>query len=250
MLSYIQFLVMLKNLFVNISPPKFYAFSCIIIPWSLASSLLLILFGLYQGLFVVPADYQQGEAFRIIYVHVPSAWLSLFAYSVLFFTSIISLIWKIKVFEVITISSAKIGALFTFLALITGSIWGKPMWGTWWVWDARLTSELVLFFIYLSIIFLYESFDDVRKGSKAASILAIIGFINIPIIHFSVEWWNTLHQGPSVMKFESPSIASEMLYPLIYTSIGFTFYYITAVLMSARNMIIYRERNSQWVNLI
>ena len=241
---------MLKKLFENISPPKFYAFSCTIIPWSFGVSLLLIIYGFYQGLFVVPADYQQGDAFRIIYVHVPSAWLSLLAYSVLFVTSIISLIWKIKVFEVVTISSAKIGALFTFLALVTGSIWGKPMWGTWWVWDARLTSELILLFIYLSIIFLYGAFDDVRKGSKAASILAIIGFVNIPIIHFSVEWWNTLHQGPSVMKFETPSIAAEMLYPLLYTSLGFTFYYITAVLMSARNMLIHRERNSQWVNSI
>ena len=152
MLSYHFDLLMLKKLFENISPPKFYAFSCIIIPWSFAASLLLIFYGIYQGLFVVPPDYQQGEAFRIIYVHVPSAWLSLLAYSVLFVTSIISLIWKIKVFEVITISSAKIGALFTFLALVTGSIWGKPMWGTWWVWDARLTSELILFFVYLSII--------------------------------------------------------------------------------------------------
>ena len=131
----------------------------------------MIFYGIYQGLFVVPPDYQQGEAFRIIYVHVPSAWLSLLAYSVLFVTSIISLIWKIKVFEVITISSAKIGALFTFLALVTGSIWGKPMWGTWWVWDARLTSELILLFIYLSIIFIYGSFDEVRKGYKAASII-------------------------------------------------------------------------------
>ena len=250
MLSYHFDLLMLKKLFENISPPKFYAFSCIIIPWSFAASLLLIFYGIYQGLFVVPPDYQQGEAFRIIYVHVPSAWLSLLAYSVLFVTSIISLIWKIKVFEVITISSAKIGALFTILALVTGSIWGKPMWGTWWVWDARLTSELILFFVYLSIIFLYGAFDDVRKGSKAASILAIIGFVNIPIIHFSVEWGNTLHQGPSVMKFDTPSIATEMLFPLLYTSLGFTFYYITAVLMSARNMIIYRERNSQWVNSI
>ena len=183
-------------------------------------------------------------------MHLPSAWLSLFAYSVLFFSAIISLIWRIKIFEIIAISSAKIGALFTFLALVTGSVWGKPMWGTWWVWDARLTSELILFFIYISIIFLYNSFDDYRKGAKAANILAIIGFVNIPIIHFSVEWWNTLHQGPSVMKFSSPSIAYEMLYPLIFTSIGFTFYFITALLLSARNTLIIREHKSSWVQSI
>ena len=145
---------MFKTLFENISPQKFYYFSSKIIPWAFLISLLFIGYGLYLGLFVAPLDYQQGDAFRIIYVHVPSAWLSLFAYSAVFVCSIIALIWKIKVFEILTIASAKNGALFTFLALITGSIWGKPMWGTWWVWDARLTSELILFFIYLSIIFL------------------------------------------------------------------------------------------------
>ena len=124
------------------------------------------------------------------------------------------------------------------------------MWGTWWVWDARLTSELILFFIYLSIIFLYYSFDDYRKGAKAANILAIVGFINIPIIHFSVEWWNTLHQGPSVMKFSSPSIANEMLYPLIYTTIGFTSYLLAAILLSSRNELMIREKNTKWVNSI
>ena len=232
MLSYHFDLLMLKKLFENISPPKFYAFSCIIIPWSFAVSLLLIFYGIYQGLFVVPPDYQQGEAFRIIYVHVPSAWLSLLAYSVLFVTSIISLIWKIKVFEVITISSAKIGALFTFLALVTGSIWGKPMWGTWWVWDARLTSELILFFVYLSIIFLYGAFDDVRKGSKAASILAIIGFVNIPIIHFSVEWWNTLHQPASILRTGGISINNELLLPLFLMAVGFMLTFIYTLLIS------------------
>ena len=241
---------MIRNLLENISPKKFYSFSSTIIPWTLLLSIGLISYGLYHGLFIAPADYQQGEAFRIIYVHVPSAWLSLFAYSVLFFSAIISLIWRIKIFEIIAISSAKIGALFTFLALVTGAVWGKPMWGTWWVWDARLTSELILFFIYISIIFLYNSFDDYRKGAKAANILAIIGFVNIPIIHFSVEWWNTLHQGPSVMKFSSPSIAYEMLYPLIFTSLGFTFYFITALLLSARNTLIKREHKSSWVQSI
>ena len=241
---------MFKNLFSNISPKRFYVFTSKVIPWTLIISIILIFYGLYLGLFSVPLDYQQGDAFRIIYVHVPSAWLSLFAYTSLFICSVVALIWRIKVFEVLSISSAKIGALFTFLALVTGSIWGKPMWGTWWVWDARLTSELILLFIYISIIVLHNSFDDYRKGAKAANILAIVGFINIPIIHFSVEWWNTLHQGPSVMKFSSPSISPEMLYPLIYVSIGFTFYFITSIFLSARNTLLLRERNKQWVNSI
>ena len=245
-----KLLTMFKLLFEKISPKKFYYFATSLVPWAFLFSVIFIGYGLYLGLFRAPTDYQQGDAFRIIYVHVPSAWLSLFAYTSVFICSLISIIWKIKVFEVLSIASAKNGAMFTFLALVTGSIWGKPMWGTWWVWDARLTSELILFFIFLSIIFLYHAYDDYRKGAKAANILAIVGFINIPIIHFSVEWWNTLHQGPSVMKFSSPSIASEMLYPLIYTAIGFTFYFILAVLLSARNTLLEREKNTSWAKSI
>ena len=245
-----KLLTMFKLLFEKISPKKFYYFATSLIPWAFILTLLFITYGLYLGLFRAPTDYQQGEAFRIIYVHVPSAWLSLFAYTSVFVCSVISIIWKIKVFEILSISSAKIGAMFTFLTLITGAIWGKPMWGTWWVWDARLTSELILFFIYLSIIFLYHSYDDYRKGAKAANILAIVGFVNIPIIHFSVEWWNTLHQGPSIMKFSAPSISAEMLYPLIYTTIGFTAYFVLAVLLSTRNTLMQREKNTTWIKSI
>ena len=182
--------------------------------WLKITFLSLIIFGLILSLIVSPKDYLQGDTVRIMYVHVPASWLALMIFAGM---GISSIIWKIKVFEVLSIASAKNGAMFTFLALVTGSIWGKPMWGTWWVWDARLTSELILFFIYLSIIFLYHAYDDYRKGAKAANILAIVGFINIPIIHFSVEWWNTLHQGPSVMKFSSPSIASEMFLRLLFS---------------------------------
>ncbi len=241
---------MLKNIFNKISPNGFYFFTTQLTPWLLSISLILISYGVYQGLFIVPPDYQQGDAFRIMYVHVPSAWLSLFAYSVLAFCSIVSLVWRIKVFEVLSISAAKIGALFTFLTLVTGAIWGKPMWGTWWVWDARLTSELILFFIYISIILLNYSFDDYKKGARAANILAIVGLINIPIIHFSVEWWNTLHQGPSVMKLGTPSISTEMLIPLIYVSIGFTFYFFGSLFLSARNILLTRERHKAWVKNI
>ncbi|MED5274671.1 MAG: heme ABC transporter permease [Pseudomonadota bacterium] len=241
---------MLKNIFNKISPNGFYFFVTQLIPWLLSISFILISYGIYQGLFVAPPDYQQGDAFRIMYVHVPSAWLSLFAYSVLAFCSIVSLVWRIKVFEILSISSAKIGALFTFLTLVTGAIWGKPMWGTWWVWDARLTSELILFFIYISIILLNYSFDDYKKGARAANILAIVGLINIPIIHFSVEWWNTLHQGPSVIKLGSPSISTEMLIPLIYVAVGFTFYFFASLFLSARNILLVRERHKSWVKNI
>ncbi|MEC8996396.1 MAG: heme ABC transporter permease [Pseudomonadota bacterium] len=241
---------MLKNIFNKISPNEFYFFVTQLIPWLLSISFILISYGIYQGLFVAPPDYQQGDAFRIMYVHVPSAWLSLFAYSVLAFCSIVSLVWRIKVFEILSISSAKIGALFTFLTLVTGAIWGKPMWGTWWVWDARLTSELILFFIYISIILLNYSFDDYKKGARAANILAIVGLINIPIIHFSVEWWNTLHQGPSVIKLGSPSISTEMLIPLIYVAVGFTFYFFASLFLSARNILLVRERHKSWVKNI
>ena len=216
---------MLKSLLSKISPEGYYRFTSAIIPWLLTLSLFFISFGLYQGLFVAPPDYQQGDAFRIMYVHVPSAWISLFAYSVVFFSAIVSLIWHVKVYDVILLASCKLGALFTLFTLLTGAIWGKPMWGTWWAWDARLTSELILFFLYLSILLLHGSFEDKRKAASAVNILAIIGFINIPIIHFSVEWWNTLHQGPSVIKLSTPSIAGEMLTPLIITALGFTLFF-------------------------
>ena len=232
------------------SPKIFYQTCVNLRPWFLWPFLILLVIGLYWSLLISPEDYQQGDGYRIIYIHVPSAILSMMVYAVMAIAGGIGLIWQIKMAEVVAKVSAPIGAAFTIIALSSGAIWGKPMWGTWWVWDARLTSELILFFIYLSIIFLYHAYDDYRKGAKAANILAIVGFINIPIIHFSVEWWNTLHQGPSVMKFSSPSIASEMLYPLIYTAVGFTFYFILAVLLSARNTLLEREKNTSWAKSI
>ena len=232
-----------------INPSRFNKFADIIFkPLVIVTSLILIV-----GLFLVyfsPLDYQQGLTVKIMYIHVPSAWLALLTYAIMTIYSIIGLAFKIPFSFVINRAIAPIGAIFTLLCLISGSMWGKPMWGTWWVWDARLTSELILLFIYLSIIFLYYSFDDYRKGSKAANILAVVGFINIPIIHFSVEWWNTLHQGPSVMKLSAPSIANEMLFPLIYTSIGFTLYLLAAILLSSRNELMIREKNTNWIKSI
>ena len=217
------------------------------IPWLSGICILLLLAGLYGGLFLAPPDYQQGESYRIIYIHVPSAWMSLFIYVVMAMAGAIALIWRIKLAEIVMISSASVGASFTFLALVTGSLWGKPMWGTWWVWDARLTSELILLFLYLGVISLYGVIDDKRSASRAVAILALVGVINIPIIHYSVEWWNTLHQGPTVTKFDKPSIHVSMLIPLLLMAVAFKFYYLIAMFQRARTEVLVRERNSQWV---
>ena len=229
------------------SPPHFYAFTEKLMPWLVGLFLLLIVPGLYGGLYLAPADYQQGDSYRIIYIHVPAAWMSLFIYVVMAVTGGIGLIWRIKLAEVVMISSASVGASFTLIALVTGSLWGKPMWGTWWVWDARLTSELILFFLYLGVIGLYGAIDDKRTASKAVAILALVGVVNIPIIHYSVEWWNTLHQGPTVKKMDKPSIHVSMLVPLLLMALAFKFYYIIAMILRARVELIQRERNSQWV---
>jgi len=229
------------------SPPYFYALSGKLLPWLTGICFILFATGLYGGLVLAPADYQQGDSFRIIYIHVPAAWLSLFVYMVMAFSGAMALIWRIKIAEIILINSAHIGAVFTFLALVTGSIWGKPMWGTWWVWDARLTSELLLLFLYLGIISLYGAIDDKRKAARAVAILALVGVVNIPIIHYSVEWWSTLHQGPTVTKFDKPSIDIRMFVPLILMAFAFKFFYAIVVLLRARNDLLWRERRSQWV---
>jgi len=229
------------------SPPHFYCLTNKLLPWLMVIFILLLGYGLYAGLYLAPTDYQQGDSYRIIYVHVPAAWMSLFIYVVMALAGAISLIWRIKLAEIMVISSAPIGASFTFIALVTGSLWGKPMWGTWWVWDARLTSELLLLFLYLGIISLYGAIEDKRSASRAVSILALVGVINIPIIHYSVEWWNTLHQGPTVSKLDKPSIHIDMLIPLLVMAVAFKFYYAIALLQSAKVELLKREQNSQWV---
>jgi heme exporter protein C len=229
------------------SPPYFYRIAGRFIPWLAAAFALFALAGLYTGLVVAPADYQQGDSYRIMFIHVPAAWMSLFVYMVMAGAGAMGLIWRMKLAEVVAISSAPIGASFTFLALVTGSIWGKPMWGTWWVWDARLTSELILLFLYLGVIALHNAIDDKRTAARATAILALVGVVNIPIIHYSVEWWNTLHQGPTVTKFDKPSIDVRMLIPLLLMAVAFKLYYATVVLMRSRCEILERERNSQWV---
>ena len=229
------------------SPPHFYRIAGKWIPWLVAIFAILVVSGLYGGLVLAPADYQQGDSYRIIFIHVPAAWMSLFIYVVMAFCGVVIMVWRMKLAEVVLISSAPIGASFTFLALATGSLWGKPMWGTWWVWDARLTSELILLFLYLGVIGLHCAIDDKRIASRAVAILAIVGVVNIPIIHYSVEWWQTLHQGPTVTKFDKPSIHWSMLLPLLLMALAFKFYYIMALFQSCRAELLRRERNSKWV---
>lgn len=228
------------------SPPYFQAFARRVGPWLAVPGLLLTAYGFYAGLFIAPADYQQGDAFRIIYVHVPAAWLSLFVYTGMAVAGVLALVWRMKVAEAFVAAAAPIGASFTFLALASGSIWGKPMWGTWWVWDARLTSELILLFLYLGVIALHNAIEEPRTAARAASLLAIVGVVNIPIIHYSVEWWNTLHQGPTVTRFESPAIDLPMLMPLLAASLGFTLLFGWLVLAGMRAELIERERDSRW----
>ncbi len=229
------------------SPREFFGTAGRWIPWLAAVAVVLMAVGLYLGLFVAPPDYQQGDSYRIMFIHVPSAWMSLFVYTVMAVSAAIGLVWRIKLAHVVSLCSAPIGASFTFLALATGSLWGKPMWGTWWVWDARLTSELLLLFLYLGIIALYNAFEQRQSGERAAAILAIVGVVNVPIIHYSVQWWNTLHQGPTVTKFGAPSIAVSMLIPLLLMALAFMFYFGALLLYRVRYELLEREHRSQWV---
>lgn len=229
------------------SPKYFYSLSGSFLPWLWTLTLLLFGIGLYLGLFVAPPDYQQGESYRIMFVHVPSAWMSLFVYMFMATLSAIFLIWRIKLAEIMVRSSAVLGAGFTFLALVTGSLWGKPMWGAWWVWDARLTSELILLFLYLGYLALVGAVEDQKSAGRAGAVLVLVGVVNIPIIHYSVEWWNTLHQGPTVTKFDKPSIHPSMLWPLLVMAAAFQFYFFTVVLVRARLELMERERRSEWV---
>ncbi len=229
------------------SPKYFYDISGRFIPWLSGFCLITLLAGLYLGLWVAPPDYQQGDSYRIMFIHVPSAWMSMFIYVLMAVWSAISLIWNIKLADVMAGSSATIGASFTFLALVTGSLWGKPMWGAWWVWDARLTSELILLFLYLGYIALVAAIEDRRTAARAGGVLILVGVVNIPIIHYSVEWWNTLHQGATVSKIGKPAIHLSMLIPLLVMAISFNLYYFAVVLMRARVEVLDRERRSAWV---
>ena len=225
----------------------FYRRSGRLIPWLWGLTGLLMAAGLAGGLFLAPVDARQGEVYRIIFVHVPSAWMAMFVYMVMAGAAFVALVWHVKLAEVLARESAPLGAVFTALALATGSLWGVRTWGTWWVWDARLTSVLVLLFLYLGFMGLQAAIEDRRRAARAGAVLALVGVVNIPIIHYSVLWWNTLHQGPTVTKLDAPSIATSMLIPLLLMAAAFMVYFAAAVLMRVRNEILERERNRRWV---
>ncbi|KAF1368424.1 heme ABC transporter permease [Yokenella regensburgei] len=217
-----------------------------IAPAALLSALLLVV-GCIWGFGYAPADYQQGESYRIMYLHVPAAIWSMGIYASMAIAAFIGLVWQMKMAENAVMAMALPGAVYTFIALVTGSVWGKPMWGTWWVWDARLTSELVLLFLYVGVIALYNAFDDRRLAGRAAGLLVLVGVLNLPIIHFSVQWWNTLHQGSTNMQ---QTIDPSMRMPLRLTIFGFLFLFITLTLMRLRNIILHQERRRPWVVLL
>ncbi len=216
-------------------------------PWLGLPGVALLLVGSLWGLFYAPADYQQGDAFRIIYIHVPGAILSMGSYSAMAIAAFIALVWQIRTAELAVAAIAPVGAVMTLIALLTGAIWGKPMWGTWWEWDARLTSELIQLFLFLGVITLYQSFNDKAQAGKAAAVLALVGAVNLPIIHFSVEWWNTLHQGATITKFEKPSMAPAMLWPLLINLLGMALLLGAMVCSRMQNEILAREWRRPWV---
>jgi heme exporter protein C len=220
------------------NPARFMRFSAALLPWLAAATAVVLALGLYLALFVAPADYQQGEAVRIMYVHVPSAWMASAVYALMAVASAVALIWRHPLADIAAQSAAPLGAAFTLLCLVTGSLWGEPMWGTWWVWDARLTSVLVLFFLYLGYIALVHAFDEPGRGARAGAILALVGIVNLPIIKFSVDWWNTLHQPASVFRLGGPTIDSSMLWALLLMALGFTLFFATLLLIRMRTLLI------------
>ncbi|EMF4709708.1 heme ABC transporter permease [Providencia stuartii] len=213
-------------------------------PWFITLSVIFLALGWGWGFGFAPADYQQSDSYRIMYLHVPAAMWSMGIYAIMAFVAFVGLVWQMKVAELTIAAMAPIGAVFTFIALVTGATWGKPMWGAWWVWDARLTSELILFFLYVGIIALWHAFDDRRTAGKAAAILVLIGVINLPIIHYSVEWWNTLHQPSTRMQ---QSINPAMRTPLRLAILGYLFLFISLTLVRLRNQLLLLERNRSWV---
>lgn len=229
------------------SPPHVYRLAATLTPWFLIPALIAIAYGVIDGLVFAPPDYQQGDAFRIVYVHAPAAWMSLFCYVTMAVSGAIGLIWRIKVAHAVSAASAPIGASFTILALFTGSLWGRPMWGTFWAWDPRLTSELILLFLYVGVMSLRTAFEEGTRGDRAAALLAIVGVVNVPIIHFSVVWWNSLHQGATVAKLGKPAMTPSMLWPLLAMLFGFMCFYGAVLCMRLRGEVLNRELKARWV---
>ncbi len=219
------------------NPTRFLRIANAVLPWTGGLTVLLLGVGLYLALLNSPPDYQQGETVRIMYVHVPSAWMALFVYLTMAIASAVALIWRHPLADLTAKAAAPIGAGFTVICLATGSLWGKPMWGTWWVWDARLTSMLILLFLYLGYIALVNAFDDPNRGYRAAGILALVGVVNLPIIKFSVDWWNTLHQPASVIRLDGPAIHPDILLPLLIMAVAFKFFFVTVLILRIRGEI-------------
>jgi heme exporter protein C len=229
------------------SPPYFHAFAGRWAPWLYGLAMPLLAYGVWAGLFVVPADYQQGDSYRILFIHVPCAWMSLFVYGAMAVNAFIALVWRIKLSETLAMCCAPIGAAFTLVTLATGSLWGKPMWGTWWTWDARLTSELVLLFLYLGVMGLYAAIEDRRAAARAACFLALVGVVNVPIVHFSVTWWNTLHQGATIRLFAKSTIDPSMVAPLVAMTFGTKFWFVASLLARTRVAMLELESGKDWV---
>lgn len=241
---------MWKLLYQLASPKIFYSWTGKLTPWFASVGFVALILGVVWGLVFAPPDYQQGDAFRIIYVHVPTAFLSMMLYGWMGFLAVLLLVWRIKVAGLLISIVAQVGACMAFLALATGSIWGKPMWGAWWVWDARLTSELVLFLLYAAILATHQAVKNKDDGDKIIAILTLVGLIDLPIIHYSVYWWNTLHQGATLSAFAKPKIAPMMLYPLLLSLLGFLFYALWVILEKARSELLFRERRQSWVKTL
>lgn len=238
---------MWKLLYQLASPKYFYERSGKWLPWVLSIALILLFVGIGWGLFFAPPDYQQGDAYRIIFIHVPCAFLSMGLYTWMSFLAILLLVWRIKMAGLVLVEVAKMGSFMALLALITGAIWGKPMWGAWWVWDARLTSELVLLLIYLAILATHQAVKNPESADKISAILTLVGFVDLPIIHYSVYWWNTLHQGSTLSVFAKPKMDISMLYPLLVSLAGFALFCVWMILAKTRLELLYRERKQSWV---
>ena len=238
------------NWFKYAAPQTFFPLAGRMIPWFGIAALVLCAVGLYLGLWVAPTDAQQGDAYRIIFVHVPAAWMSMVVYVAMAFWAGVGLVFNSRLSSMLATALAPTGAWMTFLALWTGALWGKPTWGAWWVWDARLTSELVLLFLYIGFMSLHAAIDDDRRADRSAALLALVGVVNVPIIYFSVKWWNTLHQGASVSLTHAPSMAVPMLLGMLVMALGFWMYCIAVALARLRTIILERERHAGWVQRV
>jgi heme exporter protein C len=234
------------NWFKYAAPQRFYALSGKLIPYCVAIAIIAAVIGLTIGLLIAPSDHQQGESYRIIFIHVPAAWMSMIIYLAMVFWAAIGLIFNARLASMLALALAPTGALMTFIALWTGALWGKPTWGTYWVWDARLTSELILLFLYLGFLSLHASIEDTLKADRSAAILAIVGVVNIPIIYFSVKWWNTLHQGASVSLTKAPTMATQMLTGMLIMTIASWAYSFAMSFYRCRTLILERERHTEW----